>query len=93
MADCLYASVLGPPLGCLHEVIAGSAATTTGTEDGTPEYQFPLMDGHDHVVVAGYSPFTDSQRFHRESRFPRSLPAALGLETPTLPGMQAYAGF
>ena len=51
------------------------------------------MDGHDHVVVAGYSPFTDSQRFHRESRFPRSLPAALGLETPTLPGTQAYAGF
>ena len=34
------------------------------------EYQFPLMDGHDHVVVAGYSPFTDSQRF-RERRIPR----------------------
>ena len=57
------------------------------------EYQFPLMDGHDHVVVAGYSLFTDSQRFHRDSHFPRSLPAALGLKTPTLPGTQAYARF
>ena len=69
------------------------SARYSGVIQGEPENQFPLMDGHDHVVVAGYSPFTDSQRFHRESRFPRSLAAALGLETPTLPGMQAYAGF
>ena len=53
----------------------GSAATEAALLDSpdASEYQFPLMDGHDHVVVAGYSPFTDSQRFHRESRFPRRL--------------------
>ena len=49
------------------------SARYSGVIQGEPENQFPLMDGHDHVVVASYSPFTDSQRFHRESRFPRRL--------------------
>ena len=56
-------------------------------------YQLPVVDGYDHVVVAGYNLFTDSQRFQRESQSPRSLLAALGLETPTLPSTQAYLGF
>ena len=40
------------------------SARYSGVIQGEPENQFPLMDGHDHVVVASYSPFTDSQRFH-----------------------------
>ena len=40
------------------------SARYSGVIQGEPENQFPLMDGHDHVVVASYSPFADSQRFH-----------------------------
>ena len=65
------------------------------SDPGTTQktYQLPVVDGYDHVVVAGYNLFTDSQRFQRESQSPRSLLAALGLETPTLPSTQAYLGF